>query len=182
MDSEMNSVVNMMIKKGGGLLAQAKADLGKRFIAAVIDSVIAGVVSTIISSLGIGSLIGGAYILAKDAIMFEILKDPAWKNRSIGKKVMRLEVVGPGGSDVDIALSAKRNWPLAIGQLASFIIALLGVGGVARSNWSTLIGLTGIIGLIEIVLVFTDPQGKRLGDRLADTVVREVAEEAPSLG
>ena len=182
MDSEMNSVVNMMIKKGGGLLAQAKADLGKRFIAAVIDSVIAGVVSTIISSLGIGSLIGGAYILAKDAIMFEILKDPAWKNRSIGKKVMRLEVVGPGGSDVDIALSAKRNWPLAIGQLLSFVISLMSYRVLPWSSWSLLTGVTSIIGIIEIALVFTDPQGKRLGDRLADTLVREMAEEVPSAG
>jgi uncharacterized RDD family membrane protein YckC len=114
--------------------------------------------------------------------MFELLKDPAWKNQSIGKRVMRLEVVGPGGSDVDIQLSARRNWPLAIGQLLSFVISLLSYRALAWSSWSLLTGVTTIIGIIEIALVFTDPEGKRLGDRLADTRVRELAEEVPSAG
>jgi hypothetical protein len=48
-------------------LAKEKADLGKRLIAAVIDTLIAVVVSSIIPFRGIGSLIGGAYILVKDA-------------------------------------------------------------------------------------------------------------------
>lgn len=163
-------------------MAKEKADLGKRLIAALIDTVIAAVVSSIIPFRGIGSLIGGAYILTKDAIVFELLKDPAWKNQSIGKKVMRLEVVGPGGSNVDIALSAKRNWPLAIGQLLSFLMALTPYRSVAWSSWSMLASATSIIGIIEIALVFTDPQGKRLGDRLADTLVRELAEKASSVG
>ena len=163
-------------------MAKEKADLGKRLIAALIDTVIAAVVSSIIPFRGIGSLIGGAYILTKDAIMSELLKDPAWKNQSIGKKVMRLEVVGPGGSDADIALSAKRNWPLAIGQLLSFLMALMPYRLAAWSSWSMLASATSIIGIIEIALVFTDPQGKRLGDRLADTLVRELAEKASSVG
>ncbi len=163
-------------------MGKGKADLGKRLIAALIDTVIAAVVSSIIPFRGIGSLIGGAYILVKDAIMFELLKDPAWKNQSIGKRVMRLEVVGPGGSDVDIQLSARRNWPLAIGQLLSFVISLISYRALAWSSWSLLTGATTIIGIIEIALVFTDPEGKRLGDRLADTRVRELAEEVPSAG
>ena len=69
-------------------MAKRKADLGKRFIAAVVDSLIAVVLSSIIPFRGIGSLIGGAYILLKDAIIFELSKDSAWKNRSIGKKIM----------------------------------------------------------------------------------------------
>ena len=163
-------------------MAKEKADLGKRLIAAVIDTLIAVVVSSIIPFRGIGSLIGGAYILVKDAIMFELLKDPAWKNQSIGKRVMRLEVVGPGGSDVDIQLSARRNWPLAIGQLLSFVISLISYRALAWSSLSLLTGETTIIGIIEIALVFTDPEGKRLGDRLADTRVRELTEEVPSAG
>jgi len=163
-------------------LAEEKADLGKRLIAAIIDSLIGGVVSRIIPFLGIGSLIGGAYILTKDAIMFEVLKDPSWKGQSIGKRVMRLQVVGPKGSDVDFTLSAKRNWPLAIGQLLSFIVSFVPFGVMAFSSWSLIATVTGIIGIIEIALVFTDPQGRRLGDKLAETRVKELAEEVPSAG
>ena len=131
---------------------------------------------------GIGSLIGGAYILLKDAIIFELSKDSAWKNRSIGKKIMNLEVVGPGGQDMDIRLSAMRNWPLAIGQLVSFIISLVSYPWLALSSWSLLAAVTTVIGIIEIVLVITDPEGRRLGDRLADTRVRQIASEIPSEG
>ena len=161
-------------------MAHEKANLGKRLVAAIIDGLIAGVLSGVISFLGIGSLLGGAYILTKDALMFELLKDPAWKGRSVGKRVMRLKVEGPRGSDVNFESSAKRNWPLAIGELLSFIVALMPTGRVAWSNWSLIVGVSLIIGIIEIALVLTDPQGRRLGDRLADTRVVEVAEEGPS--
>jgi uncharacterized RDD family membrane protein YckC len=163
-------------------LAKEKADLGKRVVAGLIDGLIGGVLSVVIPFLGIGYLIGGAYILTKDAIMVELLKDPAWKGRSIGKKVMHLKVVGPGGSDIDMALSAKRNWPLALGQLLSFILALIPLRSMAWSTWSLIGSVSSIIGIIEIVLVLTDPQGRRLGDKLANTRVIEVAEEGPSAG
>lgn len=163
-------------------MAKEKADLGKRVVAGLIDGLIGGVLSVVIPFLGIGYLIGGAYILTKDAIMVELLKDPAWKGRSIGKKVMHLKVVGPGGSDIDMALSAKRNWPLALGQLLSFILALIPLRSMAWSTWSLIGSVSSIIGIIEIVLVLTDPQGRRLGDKLANTRVIEVAEEGPSAG
>ena len=163
-------------------MAKEKADLGKRVVAGLIDGLIGGVLSVVIPFLGIGYLIGGAYILTKDAIMVELLKDPAWKGRSVGKKIMHLKVVGPGGSDIDMALSAKRNWPLALGQLLSFILALIPLRSMAWSTWSLIGSVSSIIGIIEIVLVLTDPQGRRLGDKLANTRVIEVAEEGPSAG
>lgn len=163
-------------------MAKEKADLGKRVVAGLIDGLIGGVLSVVIPFLGIGYLIGGAYILTKDAIMVELLKDPAWKGRSVGKKIMHLKVVGPEGSDVDIELSAKRNWPLALGQLLSFILALIPLRSMAWSTWSLIGSVSSIIGIIEIVLVLTDPQGRRLGDKLANTRVIEVAEEGPSAG
>ena len=163
-------------------MAQEKADLGKRVIAGLIDGLIGAVLSAVIPFLGIGYLLGGAYVLTKDAIMLELLKDPAWKGQSVGKRVMRLKVVGPRGSDIDIALSAKRNWPLALGQLISFLVALMPIGTMAWSSWSLIGSVSSIIGIIEIVLVLTDPQGRRLGDRLADTRVIEMAEEGTSTG
>ena len=177
----VNILVSITIK-GGVLLAHEKANLGKRLVAAVIDGLIAGVLSAVLPLLGIGSLLGCAYILSKDALMFELLKDPAWKGQSIGKRVMHLKVLGPRGKDVDIGLSAKRNWPLAIGELLSFIIAFMPVGFMAWSSWSLVAGISSIIAIIEIALVFTDPQGRRLGDRLADTRVMEAAEEKSSAG
>lgn len=163
-------------------MAKEKADLGKRVVAGLIDGLIGGVLSVVIPFLGIGYLIGGAYILTKDAIMVELLKDPAWKGRSVGKKIMHLKVVGPEDSDVDIEVSAKRNWPPALGQLLSFILALIPLRSMAWSTWSLIGSVSSIIGIIEIVLVLTDPQGRRLGDKLANTRVIEVAEEGPSAG
>ncbi len=83
---------------------------------------------------------------------------------------------------MDIRLSAMRNWPLAIGQLVSFIISLVSYPWLALSSWSLLAAVTTVIGIIEIVLVITDPEGRRLGDRLADTRVRQIASEIPSEG
>jgi len=164
-------------------LAHEKVDLGKRLIAALIDGLVGGVLSGVFPFLGIGPLLGGAYTLTKDAIVFELLKDSSWKGQSVGKKVMRLKVTGPGGSDIDLGLSAKRNWPLALGYILSFLAAFMPGGMIlAFSGWSLVAGVSSIIAIIEIALVVTDPQGKRLGDRLADTLVIEAPEEKRSAG
>lgn len=175
----MNILVSIK-GKGGFLLAKEKADLGRRVVAGLIDGLIGAVLSAAIPFWGIGHLLGGAYILTKDAIMLELLKDPAWKGRSVGKRVMRLKVVGPKGSDIDIGLSAKRNWPLALGHLLSFIVVLMPIGTIPWSTWSLIGSVSSVIGIIEIVLMLTDAQGRRLGDRLADTRVIEEAQEEHS--
>ncbi len=148
-----------------------KADLGKRFVAALIDGVIAGILTVVIPILG--GLLGAAYTLTKDALMFQLTKDAQWKNRSVGKKVMGLQVVNLGGGDVDMTISLKRNVTLAIGSLLA-AIPLLGL------LVAPLIG--GVLGLIEIVLVLTDAAGRRLGDKWANTQVIAVEEPQPSGG
>ncbi|MEW6104946.1 MAG: RDD family protein [Bacillota bacterium] len=148
-----------------------KADLGKRFVAALIDGVIAGILTVVIPILG--GLLGAAYTLTKDALMFQLTKDAQWKNRSVGKKVMGLQVVNLGGGDVDMTISLKRNVTLAIGSLLA-AIPLLGL------LVAPLIG--GVLGLIEIVLVLTDAAGRRLGDKWANTQVIAVEEPLPSGG
>ena len=65
--------------------------------------------------------------------------------------------------------SIKRNW-------------MFGLGGLTQLFAMTLIGLViaiplGLIalvlGVIEIVLVFTDAEGRRMGDKMAGTRVIE---------
>lgn len=148
-----------------------KADLGKRFVAALIDGVIAGILTVVIPILG--GLLGAAYTLTKDALMFQLTKDAQWKNRSVGKKVMGLQVVNLGGGDVDMTISLKRNVTLAIGSLLA-AIPLLGL------LVAPLVG--GVLGLIEIILVLTDAAGRRLGDKWANTQVIAVEEPQPSGG
>ena len=148
-----------------------KAELGKRFVAALIDGVIAGILTIVIPILG--GLLGAAYTLTKDALVFQLTKDAQWKNRSVGKKVMGLQVVNLGGGDVDMTISLKRNVTLAIGSLMA-AIPLLGL------LVAPLVG--GVLGLIEIVLVLTDAAGRRLGDKWANTQVIAVEEPQPSGG
>lgn len=146
----------------GWVFVQSKADLGRRVVAALIDGVIAAVIATVPF---IGALIATAYTLTKDAIVYELTKQDEWKNRSIGKKLLNLEVATLDGGDVDLIASAKRNAPLAIGYLLG-VVPLLGllVGGL----------LSLAISAIEIALVVTDNKGRRLGDRWAATQVVDV--------
>ena len=157
--------------EGGEFVNHPKADLGKRFVAALIDGVIAGILTVVIPILG--GLLGAAYTLTKDALMFQLTKDAQWKNRSVGKKVMGLQVVNLGGGDIDMTISLKRNVTLAIGSLLA-AMPLLGL------LVAPLVG--GVLGLIEIVLVLTDAAGRRLGDKWANTQVIAVEEPQPSGG
>jgi uncharacterized RDD family membrane protein YckC len=137
--------------------ATTKADLSKRLIAALIDNVLASLVGFIPV---VGGIVGAAYILLKDGLEFEFMD-----KRSIGKKLMKLRPVRLDGGSMDITTSLQRNWPLAIGSILS-IIPVLG--------WIIAVPVALVIGIIELVLVLTDPEGRRLGDKLAGTKVIEV--------
>lgn len=142
---------------------QKKADLTKRFIAALIDGIITSIVAVIPV---IGAIIGAAYTLTKDAIMFQVTKDAQWKNRSIGKKLMGLEVISSSGADIDLQASCMRNWPLAIGTVI-MIVPIIGwiIGGLVAFG----------LGILELILVLTDAKGRRLGDKVGNTMVVESA-------
>lgn len=139
-----------------------KADLVKRFVAAVIDGVIAGIIAYVFPV--IGAAIGAAYYLVRDGLDVEFMD-----NRSIGKKLMKLRPVLQGGGKVDISVSVKRNWMFSLGILAAVPV----LGWIAMV---LLAPLALIIGIVEIVLVITDNEGRRWGDKLAGTKVIEVAE------
>lgn len=146
-----------------------KADLAKRFVAALIDGIISGALTVVVPF--VGWILGAAYTLTRDALMYELTRDGDWKNRSIGKKLMGLQVVTLDGKDVDMALSVKRNIILAAGSL---IAAVPIIGPLA----SGMVG--GALGLVEILLALTDAHGRRLGDKLANTQVTAVEAPHPS--
>ncbi len=149
---------------GFGSIEAGKADLSKRFIAAVIDGAIAFVIGFIPL---IGGIIGAAYWLVRDGLELEFMD-----GRSIGKKVMKLRPVRLDGQPMDIPTSVKRNWMFALGGVISFLLWIPILG------WLLMIPVALIalgLGLFELYKVVTDPQGRRLGDNMAGTKVIEVA-------
>jgi uncharacterized RDD family membrane protein YckC len=142
-----------------------KADLAKRLVAALIDGILAAIVSFIPF---IGGIIGAAYILLRDGLEFEIMD-----GRSIGKKIMKLRPVREDGLPMDVETSVKRNLPLCIGYVGSILTVIPILGWIL----AVLLGLVGlIVGVIEIVLVVTDPEGLRMGDKFGATRVIEVVD------
>ncbi len=148
--------------------AQKKADLGKRFIALLIDCVLASVIAAVLSfvSRPLGVVAAGGLLLVRDGLDIDFMKQ-----RSIGKKVVKLRVVRNNGAPMDLQTSIQRNWPLAIGSLTHGIISLGGTTIYGMLGW--IATLVSLIGLVEAVLVITDARGLRLGDKLANTKVQD---------
>lgn len=150
---------------GAAVRDAPKAELSKRFIAAVIDGVVAAVLSVIPV---VGGLVAAAYMVVRDGLEVDFMK-----NRSLGKKVMKLRPLGLDGRPVDLATSVRRNWMFGIGALTGLLIYIPILG------WALIpvVGLIGLaIGIYEVYRVVTDPEGRRWGDQLAGTKVIEVAD------
>lgn len=166
----------------------------KRFIAAVIDIVVAIAIGTVFGILSwimaivaarsgssamhylprllgfVGAAIGLGYVLARDII---------GGGTSIGKKTQGLRVVTTIGEPFGIMDSAKRNAIFAIGSTLSMLSATLGlvpcIGDAVNCLLIPLQILGGLVGLamavIELVKIAQDPEGVRLGDGFAGTRV-----------
>ncbi len=141
--------------------AAAKPDIGRRVLAYVIDWVVAMVIFAILSPISgpLGSLVGAAYILLRDGFEFDFMR-----GRSLGKKLMNLTVTRTGSGVMDLATSARRNWPLALSMLP---LGLL---------WIIIAPIALAIGLYEAYLVFTSEDGRRWGDKMAGTRVLETTQ------
>lgn len=172
--------------------ALPKASLGRRVSAALIDGAVVFVVGLIPL---IGVIIGLAYVLTRDSIVYTLRKNESFKNRSLGKKLLGLRVVNLSGADeVDIMMSIKRNSILVIGAIIGFalspIIAIVVASMVATVN-PYAVGMSGIVGFlgllpaflvmivsllpaaVESLLVIANRSGVRLGDKFANTHVAE---------
>ena len=139
----------------------ARADIGKRAIAVIIDAVIAMVVGLIPIAGGIAAT---AYWLVRDGMDIEFMD-----HRSIGKKVMKLRPVTLDGQPLDITASVKRNWMFALGGIAQFFAVT--IIGIVIAIPLALVAI--VLGIVEVVLVFTDAGGRRMGDKMAGTRVIE---------
>jgi uncharacterized RDD family membrane protein YckC len=136
------------------------APLGPRFLAAVIDGVIAVVLGVVPI---IGGVAGAAYMLVRDGLDLELMD-----RRSIGKRMLDLRPVTLDGKPVDLAMSCQRNWMFALGGLAQALLFVPIVGWIAVPFVVlAAVGLT----IVEVILVATDEEGRRWGDKLAGTRV-----------
>lgn len=139
----------------------AKADLGKRIVAVLIDSAIAFVIGFV---PGIGSLIGAAYMVLRDGMEFDFMN-----HRSIGKHVMKLHLQSVDGSVLDLTTSLKRNWMFALAPLVPLLI--ISIVGWVLVPFVLFAALALMV--TELVLVLTDAEGRRLGDKMAGTLIVE---------
>jgi uncharacterized RDD family membrane protein YckC len=150
----------MATSEGPVVVATAKADVGRRLLAALIDGVLCAGVSVVPV---LGGLVGAAYAVVRDGLDVEFMM-----RRSIGKQVMKVRAVRLDGQPMDLATSVKRNLPFMVGLvgLPFLVIPILG--------W-TIVMLLGtaqvVLSFVEVGLVLTDPEGRRLGDRFAGTRV-----------
>jgi len=144
--------------------ALTKADPVKRIIAFVIDAVATMIVGFIPL---VGGIIGALYMLLRDALPIEALE-----YKSIGKKLLKLSVVKTEepASKIDYATSARRNWMFALGPIMLFFLFIPIIGWII----DILLGIAVfILVIIEIVKIFTNEKGLRLGDKMAGTMVIE---------
>jgi uncharacterized RDD family membrane protein YckC len=130
-----------------------KAWIVHRILAYLVDAVVGGVLSLIPF---IGSIIGFFYFLLRDGI---------GEGQGVGKRLLGLRVLEyPGGQGISYGDSARRNLVFA----APMLLLLIPVLG--RIMYVVVMVL---VWALEIYLVLTDPQGRRLGDRWAGTVVTD---------
>ncbi|MFN2341294.1 MAG: RDD family protein [Halanaerobium sp.] len=136
-----------------------KAEVFPRFLAFMIDGLIAWI-PVFIPFLG--AIFGSLYLLFKDGLMYQITKKDEWKNKSIGKKIMNIEIISLDEQVIDLSISAKRNLPLTIGNFIAIIPVIGWVIGPI---------LALVLALVELIIFMTDEDGRRLGDKWAKTQV-----------
>lgn len=148
--------------------ATAKADLVKRFLALLIDAFVAGVLSRLFALVGLvwlGGIVAGLYMLFRDGFDLDFMD-----HRSLGKRLMRLRPLCDDGSPVTLRVSARRNWTLSVSSLALILVLIPILGWLLIP----LVWIAGVVlALIEAYLTYSDPEGRRWGDRFAGTRVVE---------
>ncbi len=135
------------------------AGVAARVGAAVIDSLIG---SALFFVPVLGGLYGIFYMLSRDALIYKLTGYEEWRSRSIGKKLMNLRIEKEDGSSVDMKTSVRRNLTLIPGRV---------VGVIPVLGWVLGPLLGTIVKGIELFILTSDPEGIRLGDRLAGTKV-----------
>jgi uncharacterized RDD family membrane protein YckC len=128
-----------------------KADLTLRGLARLADFTIAFGIAT--TAPGFGPLVAAVFLLLADGLI---------QGQSPGKRIFGIKVVVPSTrAPVGFQESALRNAPFAAATLC-WALPLL---------WPVffLVGVPAVV--YEAWRVYDEPQGRRLGDKLADTQV-----------
>lgn len=128
-----------------GIGRPEKAEATSRVLAYLIDLAIA-IISSIIVVI-IGSFIRIFFIFGLVAPAYLLLRDgifPKFPGQGLGKKALKIMVVNAEtGEPIKWLDSVKRQ----------------------------IFMLIPIVNIVEIILLFTDPDGRRLGDKVANTIV-----------
>jgi len=131
-----------------------------RFLAFLIDGVIAGLLSTLFFA---GGVLGAAYLVVRDGLTFQFMNQ-----RSIGKHLMDLHVTRRDGRPMDVETSVQRNWMWGLGPVGAVVSQVPLFGGLLSAG----VGLFGLgVGLYEAYRVLTRDDGRRWGDEQAGTEV-----------
>lgn len=127
-----------------------KADIASRIIAAFLDGVMQFVLGMIPMAGAIAAL---AYLLLKDGL---------FDGQSMGKRIMKLQVIDEEGIRGDYSTSVKRNIIFAV----PFVVLMIPVVGAAFAPFLAL----GIF-IAELVAALQDEKGRRIGDKWTGTQV-----------
>jgi uncharacterized RDD family membrane protein YckC len=137
-----------------------KPDPATRFLAILVDGLVAGALSIVPF---VGGIAGAAYFVVRDGLTLDFMD-----GRSIGKHVMGLRVARLDGRAMDIETSARRNWMWGIGAISG-ALAYIPIFGWILIPFVALLGLG--IGLYEGYRVLSSEDGRRWGDEMAQTKV-----------
>jgi uncharacterized RDD family membrane protein YckC len=135
-------------------------DRTNRFLALLVDSVIAGLLSNLPL---IGGLLGAGYFLVRDGLDLEVMN-----GRSLGKHLLGLRVERLDGRPMDLEASIRRNWMWGFGPVSAAVAEFPLFGAFFAVVLSLLV--LAVV-LYEAYLVLTKADGRRWGDELAGTRV-----------
>lgn len=126
-----------------------KAGILNRFVARIIDLIIAAALSKLLYPVGFFA--GLTYLLIADGF---------FDGRSLGKKLINLRTVRRDGELCSYRESVLRNTTIAAGYLFFFIPYV---------GWI----LTLLVFIVEALVIIGNEKGLRIGDELAKTIVTE---------
>ena len=150
-----------------GLVRYRKASLGRRFVALIVDSIVAFaplvgaaalMVALLPSNSGGGIALGILLMIASVGWMFyyRLTKDGRPNGQSIGKSLVDLMVV-----------DLETNQPCTRGKSTLRELVMLGLNALPLGF------------LVEPLFAVIDDRGRRVGDRAVNTQVIETAEYRP---
>ncbi len=134
-----------------------KADIMERYLARVIDFIIAGAIYVLLR--GVGPVAAITYLLISDAL---------FQGQSPGKRIVGMKVISLDREEAacDFKESILRNAIFALIIVAYFLVGWIPYLG------PLVVVIAGIAVLFtEAAIVYNDRKGVRFGDRIARTMV-----------